>query len=1725
MESSSGGQGVPKIMVFRPTMDEFKNFSKYIEYIESQGAHKAGLAKIIPPREWVPRKRGYDDIDIVIPAPISQMVTGCQGLYTQYNIQKKSLHVKEFEKMANSDRYKTPSHFDYDELERKYWKNVSFGSPIYGADVSGSLYDEEQNIWNINRLGTILDYVEGDYGIHIEGVNTAYLYFGMWKTTFAWHTEDMDLYSINYVHFGAPKSWYAIPPEHGRRLERLAQGFFPGSFQACPAFLRHKMTLISPHILKRYSIPYQKITQEAGEFMITFPYGYHSGYNHGFNCAESTNFATERWIEYGKRCLQCVCSKDGVKISMDCFVKRFQPELYELWKAGKDIAVHPEEDHSKKGVLSQPIDAVKKIEANSSGRVSTKRHPISSLSDIEQSRKRGKGASIFKDAETSSILPEEESEVQETDKKIKVKKEKRELTEEEKEMRKQRRKKKEEDKKRNLENASKLDSKFDEKMSPTDSPKLSPNNKYPKRPSESEEALLAKRKIEFYLKDSKCDDKESKVTEPKTNTSFQAAFEKLISQSVRKEEITTNKTANSQFDDSSEIGQLTEEEPPEKKQKTEITEMKVIPLDKVKLTSTKSTIMINSCGVTLANSGVMSGHSQVKGSQKHVHEKQILAYHFQNQGAAQNNKCSLLNANTSNLSRPELMQMLNSQQKKATVGSNQNSQFLTYDERFGIEQNTSKVAGFNGENQTSASGILKPIAAIYQKSREKRLLAQDHIHASKVIPLAHISQIVGDRGASNNNNILESNNFSSKGNTFSTNSSSMVSTGSLYGVSSTTASIVRAVSSILQRHPMTNLPCKTSYQNRSVQQPRQSKQNPTQMDLLEKAKCIQSNTSMEGMLIKEHSYPLMQALVNAANSQAIQSSSRQGQTVGCVKSTSVPAGHSSSVSIPCPLLHAAVSANLLQVNKPSVTSAQNLKLPSTGCQMDNHVSMQSCVKNGQYGSEVHTTLQSPNTVGTPVQTNKPPTLLIPSKINGQRTVNISNVMTSVQSQFIIQSGTQFSPYNIQPAWQDQNVVCAPVSVNKVNNNATIKHLTSPVRMVLPGNATVLTRAGCPSQVLPVRVGFNSNLTLKCPTRTAEKHVHLLSRQDANNAPESFLACADPVLPNEDNVSSLVTSLMIEQSTVLQSKSNNSVGPNTLLLPTSVRSQLVPQPDTQVSYTSPSSNIVTLQQPQTCTFSSGGSHSDHTFSPSSTIYSAGSTSSQNPVNSSCKLDTISLTTAKEESSSSSLSSTSSSSSSSSSTSSSENILQTLAHDNKLKSKKDTVYQQKKNCSSKDLTDDVKESHAEVIVKSKVFVHPEPWAKHLTPMWQEQPHNFDTEVNFNEFMSHQPPHCAICSLFKPNEEMGDIDFRKPCSSFQNSVPERSLPMIPEICFAASSVNPSPFVDSPVLDASGCSPLLVCAKCKVCVHASCYGVFDVAEDKEWKCTRCANHITQADCALCFLRGGALKPTTDGRWVHIICALAITEVHFQDVKNREPVNIGRMTEARLKLRCIHCFSLTKTWSADAACTQCSLGRCTQAFHVTCAHAAGVLFETSDWPYPVYITCQKHMAALKEKTKPRHVVDIHEHDHVLAKHKNGRYYQAEVTAIDRKTYYEVDFDDGSFSDNLFPEDIVSHDCLQNGPPEENERVQIKWTDDEVYGAIFQRVNNQDIFSVEFEDGFQKTFKRDDLWAEGEELPKHIQSKLSKATERKYDNFYSQNAVLCDKRRPKQKVSYLAMLG
>ena len=179
---------VPSIMVFKPTWEEFKDFNRFMRNIEAIGAHKAGLAKIIPPKEWRPRKGGYDIGELSsmrIPDPIEQVVNGNRGLFQSYNVRRRSMSVGEFHKMASSERYRAPRFSDYEDLERKYWKNVTFVSPIYGADVAGSVTDDDVDEWNIQRLNSIIDWINEDYNVKIAGVNTAYLYFGMWKTTFA----------------------------------------------------------------------------------------------------------------------------------------------------------------------------------------------------------------------------------------------------------------------------------------------------------------------------------------------------------------------------------------------------------------------------------------------------------------------------------------------------------------------------------------------------------------------------------------------------------------------------------------------------------------------------------------------------------------------------------------------------------------------------------------------------------------------------------------------------------------------------------------------------------------------------------------------------------------------------------------------------------------------------------------------------------------------------------------------------------------------------------------------------------------------------------------------------------------------------------------------------------------------------------------------------------------------------------------------------------------------------------------------------------------------------------------------------------------------------------------------------------------------------------------------------------------------------------------------------
>jgi len=334
---------------YKPTMEEFADFAKFIDKIELEDkANEAGFCKITPPKEWVPRKSGYnlEEMNYTIQGPIKQhfQTIGNTGCFQTKGIIQPKMSVLEYHKMTQSRKYATPAFDSYDDLERKYWKSVAYCPPVYGCDVSNNISDPELEVWNIAKLDSILTTVADEMGEVIQGVNSPYLYFGMWKATFSWHVEDMDLYAINMVHHGAPKTWYCVPPKYGHLLEKACRQLFPNVASFCSNFMRHKTCLLNPSILDKYGVPYQKLVQEERDIIVVFPYAYHSGFNHGFNIAESTNFATERWIEYGKRQRPCDCDRARVRFSMDPFILKYHgPEALDKWKKNLDIAPHPQD--------------------------------------------------------------------------------------------------------------------------------------------------------------------------------------------------------------------------------------------------------------------------------------------------------------------------------------------------------------------------------------------------------------------------------------------------------------------------------------------------------------------------------------------------------------------------------------------------------------------------------------------------------------------------------------------------------------------------------------------------------------------------------------------------------------------------------------------------------------------------------------------------------------------------------------------------------------------------------------------------------------------------------------------------------------------------------------------------------------------------------------------------------------------------------------------------------------------------------------------------------------------------------------------------------------------------------------------------------------------------------------------------------------------------------------
>ena len=49
-----------------------------------------------------------------------------------------------------------------------------------------------------------------------------------------------------------------------------------------------------------HGVPVYRGIQRAGDFMVTFPRSYHSGFNTGLNCAEAVNFVPPDWLRFSQ---------------------------------------------------------------------------------------------------------------------------------------------------------------------------------------------------------------------------------------------------------------------------------------------------------------------------------------------------------------------------------------------------------------------------------------------------------------------------------------------------------------------------------------------------------------------------------------------------------------------------------------------------------------------------------------------------------------------------------------------------------------------------------------------------------------------------------------------------------------------------------------------------------------------------------------------------------------------------------------------------------------------------------------------------------------------------------------------------------------------------------------------------------------------------------------------------------------------------------------------------------------------------------------------------------------------------------------------------------------------------------------------------------------------------------------------------------------------------------
>ncbi|CAG2057181.1 unnamed protein product [Timema podura] len=415
-----------------------------------------------------------------------------------------------------------------------------------------------------------------------------------------------------------------------------------------------------------------------------------------------------------------------------------------------------------------------------------------------------------------------------------------------------------------------------------------------------------------------------------------------------------------------------------------------------------------------------------------------------------------------------------------------------------------------------------------------------------------------------------------------------------------------------------------------------------------------------------------------------------------------------------------------------------------------------------------------------------------------------------------------------------------------------------------------------------------------------------------------------------------------------------------------------------------------------------------------------------------------------------------------------------------------------------------------------------------------HDLVVERAFNDYWSSKAPFCSLCSVFSAqNGSSGAMPtnwkFTNPSEKPQSSPVLAFFEPLPHTWPIKSRFTSRTQVDQPSQSSPNhCegSSLLTCQDCQMCVHASCYGITLRWSSKDWRCDKCRAGMYQASCCLCSVRGGALKRTTNGCWAHLLCSLMIPGISFRDIKGKEPISVLHVDTSHKNIVSPHTppwcvYFVRRAWvRAFIAASRCVAQCFTPPAALSLEHSSslfGQIPRASESNAPptgitqtsLYWSLEMGIASTQQSVSVVAMKQV-----VWARHKNGRYYKGTVSNIADILFYMVAFDDGSFSNDLYPHDIKNYSCEQEGPPSVGAAVRVLWTDGKMYCGHFQGTTNTVMYTVDFEDSSQLMLKREAIYSLDQYLPKKVVGRQSTATPMRHQDHLVGPSELSSRQRP-----------